>query len=184
MLLLLIIFFDWNRLLEYILLVMIIVALWLNPIVKRIVWELIVLLQLRHFYELALIAFKFQNQHYVKPHVRSISEVNRAKLLEKFELKMKKKRSLYSKYKRLLEVLFFIQQGLTKIAENFEKLKNLLNWTHKRKTAYFIAFGSVAFIVLTYFPIRLFMVVGLLYTMNKNKYFYPLVYSHNKAVIM
>jgi hypothetical protein len=63
-------------------------------------------------------------------------------------------------------------------------LKNLLNWTHRRKTAYFIVFGSVALIFLTYFPIRLFMVMGLLYAIKKNKNFYPLVYNHNKAVII
>lgn len=97
---------------------------------------------------------------------------------------MKKKRSLYGKYKRLMEVLFFIQQLLTVLAENLEKLKNMLNWTHRRKTAYFIGFGSLAYVFLSYFPIRLFLSAGLMYNMYKHKNFYPKVYIHNKAVVM
>lgn len=86
--------------------------------------------------------------------VKSKKEVDRTKLLENFEMKMKKKRGLYSKYKRLMEVLFAIQWLLTMIAEVTEKMKNLLNWTHRRKTALFICFGFLAFLVFAYFPIR------------------------------
>jgi hypothetical protein len=63
-------------------------------------------------------------------------------------------------------------------------MKNLLNWTHRRKTALFLCFGSVAFIVFAYFPIRWLMILSLLYNMRKHRDFYPKVYLHNKALIM
>lgn len=176
--------FDWNRLLEYMLLVMVIIALWMNATVRQVAWELLIVLQLRNAYELALVALHMQNPHYLEPQVRSIAKVTRTKLLENFELKMKKNRSLYSKYKRLMEVLFFIQLLMALLAENLEKLKNLLNWTHRRKTAYFILFGSLAYVALSYFPIRLIIAAGLAYNFYKHRHFYPRVYLHNKAVVM
>lgn len=120
-----------------------------------------------------MIVFNTLNPKYVHPLVISIKEAERAKLLRDFEMKMKKQRSLYGKYKRLMEVLFMIQCIIGDSAQQIEKLKNLLNWTHPIKTYYFIIFGSVALLVLTYFPLRLLMVFMIVRTFFKNKNFYP-----------
>jgi hypothetical protein len=66
----------------------------------------------------------------IKFQIASISEVNRTKLPENFELNMKKKCYNYTQYKSLLEVLFLIENRLKPTNENGERLKCILNWTH------------------------------------------------------
>lgn len=49
-LLLLVWVFDWNRFAEYLLMLTVLVALYSNPTVRQVAWELVIKLQLRQFY--------------------------------------------------------------------------------------------------------------------------------------
>lgn len=51
-LLVLLFLWDWNRLMEYTLFVLVFIALWMNPAVRQVAKEMLTVLQLRHFYEM------------------------------------------------------------------------------------------------------------------------------------
>ena len=65
----------------------------------------------------------------------------------------------------------------------FEKTKNLIKWEEPRMTKYFLLLCLVLFIVVTFIPIRIIIMIYLIYKFYKRQFYHKKRIRHNREVL-
>ena len=65
----------------------------------------------------------------------------------------------------------------------FEKTKNLIKWEEPRMTKYFLLLCLVLFIVVTFIPIRIIIMIYLIYKFYKGQFYHKKRIRHNREVL-
>lgn len=114
----------------------------------------------------------------------SLKKKTKRDFLRTFQLTLKNKRSIYKKYKRLVELLLQAQIILTKFVSFIEKTKNLFIWYHFKKTqSLFFILLAVAITILV-FPFRFIMCALVIKQMFKGSKYHENIQDLNRLIIL
>ena len=95
------------------------------------------------------------------------------------ELFTRKKRGLISSLQFFIERFLFLLYFLDIFSNFIEKTEKLIKWQDKKTTKTFFVFLICAFFVVTFLPIRYFVILGLLKKFARGKTYYQRRHTGN-----
>ena len=70
------------------------------------------------------------------------------------------------------------------VCDAFEKTKNLITWEQERMTAFFALFAFIAFIFVTFFPVRIIIMIYLTHRFNRGRFYHKRRVRNNREVLL
>lgn len=98
---------------------------------------------------------------------------------QEYSIKDKGMMAKYKEFKKSSTGIFHI---FDIICDFFEKSKNLIKWEEPRITKYFFLFLIIAFIFVTFFPLRFLIILFLTYKFYRGQFYHRKRIRNNKEV--
>ena len=91
----------------------------------------------------------------------------------------KQKKGLFKEYYFFKDKILWVMFFLDILSNFFEKINKLLHWHDKKTSGRFLVLLIIIFVVLSFLPIRFFIVLALLKKFNRGKTYYKRRYTGN-----